>query len=232
MMKRAVLCLFILSFIYLPVLSAAGETRTYTYGGSGVEMIYHAAGNAQGRIALAGLTESSDGTLKTRTKSGQAGWVMCIDQSGDVLWNFCRHQAKYERMEVPVWHEDGSVTVLFWMEKSGYSELELIRLSGQGEMLSAKTIAKSQDKMVHLVQRGFLPGEGYAIGWVNKREGTVRCELYDFEGSFVRALGDEFSIPQNQWTDAGWNMELTDGTRVNVQYIEQNNGDVQVTFEP
>ena len=231
-MKRAVLCLLILASVCLHVLSAAGETRTYTYGGSGLEVIYHAEGNAQGKIALAGLTESSDGTLHTRTKSGQAGWVLCIDQSGEALWNFCRHKAKYERMEVPVWHEDGSVTVLFWMEKSGLSEIELIRLSAQGEMLSAKTIAESRDNMVHLVQRGFLPGEGYVIGWVNKREGTVRCELYDFDGAFVRMLGEEFSTPQNEWTESGLNIVLPDSTRMNVQYIEQNNGDVQVTFEP
>ena len=231
-MKRAALCLIVLVLMCLSAASAAGEPRTYTYGGSGVEMIYHAAGSAQGRIALSGLTESSDGTLHTRTKSGQAGWVLCIDQSGEALWNFCRHKAKYERMEVPVWHEDGSVTVLFWMEKSGLSEIELIRLSAQGEMLSAQTIAASQDKMVHLVQRGFLPGEGYVIGWMNKREGTIRCELYDFDGAFVRTLGDEFSAPQNEWTESGLNVGLPDGTRMNVQYIEQNSGDVQVTFEP
>lgn len=227
-MKKAVLFLLILSALSMPFPAAAGET--HRYGGSGMDVVYHAAVSADNRIAIAGLTESSDGTLYTRTKSGQAGWVLCMDQNGEVLWNFCRHQAKYERMETPVFHEDGSVTVLFWMEKSGLSEIELIRLSAQGEMISAETIAKSQDKMVHLATQGFLPGEGYVIGWMNKREGTIRYELYHFDGQFVRELEEEFSMPENQWTDTGWNMELMDGTSVRVQHTDQNNGDILVTF--
>ena len=45
--------------------SAHAETRSYTYGGSGHDILYDAAVSADGRIVLTGTTDSSDGTRIT-----------------------------------------------------------------------------------------------------------------------------------------------------------------------
>lgn len=109
---------FLLCLLLMPACSLA-QTKTYVYGGSGFDSLGGIAAGADDRIVMTGITESSDGTLDGRSRTGQCGWVLCIDQTGEVLWNFCRHTAKYERMEAPHVHPDGSVTVVYRTEQSG-----------------------------------------------------------------------------------------------------------------
>lgn len=212
-----------LCLLLVPAFSLA-QTKTYVYGGSGFDSLGGIAAGADGRIVMTGITESSDGTLDTRTKTGQCGWVLCIDANGEVLWNFCRHAAKYERMEAPVVHADGTVTVVFWTEQSGIGKLELIRLSPDGEMLSITPMMESADNMTHVRVCGSEP-EGYAVLEMNKQTQNARYLLFDWEGQYLRELdGYEGSIP--------FTAVLSDGTCVSTQDIEQNMVDVLVTFEP
>ena len=82
----------VLCLLVMMAAQACGEARTYTYGGSGEDVLSDIAVSAEGRIALAGYTESADGTLALRTKSGRSGWVLCVNEEGEVLWSFCRRQ--------------------------------------------------------------------------------------------------------------------------------------------
>jgi len=212
-----------LCLLLVPAFSLA-QTKTHVYGGSGFDSLSGIAAGADGRIVMTGFTESSDGTLVTRTKTGQCGWVLCIDSNGEVLWNFCRHAAKYERMEAPVVHSDGTVTVAFWTEQSGIGKLELIRLSPDGEMMSIAQMLESADNMTHVRECGSEP-EGYAVLEMNKQTQNVRYLLFDWEGQYLRELdGYEDSVPVTA--------VLSDGTCVSTQDIEQNMVDVLVTFEP
>lgn len=210
----------LLCLMLTPAFSLA---QTKTYGGSGFDSLGGIAAGPDDRIVMTGVTESSDGTLDTRTKTGQCGWVLCIDSNGEVLWNFCRHAAKYERMEAPVVHPDGTVTVVFWTEQSGIGKLELIRLSQEGEMITITPILEAADNMTHVRVCGCEP-EGYAVLEMNKQTQRIRYMLYDWEGQFLRELADyEGSVP--------FSAILSDGTRVSTQDIEQNMVDVLVTFE-
>ena len=97
-MKRMVCVL--LCLLLTPIFAYA-QSISHVYGGSGFDSLGGVAVSSNGHILLTGYTDSSDGTLENRTKNGPAGWVLCIDQNGEVLWHFCRHTAKYERMEAP-----------------------------------------------------------------------------------------------------------------------------------
>ena len=213
----------LLCFLLTPSMSLA-QANTYVYGGNGFDSLGGIAAGADDRIVMTGITESSDGTLAGRTRTGQCGWVLCIDANGEVLWNFCRHTAKYERMEAPYFHSDGSVTVVYWTEQSGIGKLELIRLSPDGEMLSITPLMESADNMTHVRVRGIEAETGYAVLEMDKRTQTSRYLLYDWEGQFLRELDDyEGTVP--------FSAILSDGTRVSTQDIERNIVDVLVTFE-
>ncbi|MBR6570332.1 MAG: hypothetical protein IKK75_07750 [Clostridia bacterium] len=213
----------LLCLLMLPSFALA-QTTTYVYGGSGFDSLGGMAVSADDRIVMTGITESSDGTLETRTKTGQCGWVLCIDKNGEVLWNFCRHTAKYERMEAPAFHADGSVTVVFWTEQSGIGKLELIRLSPDGEMLSILPLTEAADNMTHVRACGIEPDTGYVVLEMDKRTQSSRYRFYDWEGQFLCELADyEGEVP--------FSAVLSDGTLVSTQDIEQNVVDVLVTFE-
>lgn len=212
-------------FLCLLLIPAYSLAQTKTYGGSGFDSLGGIAAGPDDRIVMTGITESSDGTLDTRTKSGQCGWVLCIDADGEVLWNFCRHTAKYERMEAPVFHTDDTVTVVYWTEQSGIGRLELIRLSPDGEMLSITPMLEAADNMTHVRVCGIEADVGYAVMEMNKQTQNVRYLLFDWEGQYLRELDAyEGSVP--------FTAVLSDGTCVSTQDIEQNMVDVLVTFEP
>lgn len=211
------LCLVLL----LPSFALA-QMKTYVYGGSGFDSLGGMAASAEDRIVMTGITESSDGTLAGRTKTGQCGWVLCIDPNGEVLWNFCRHTAKYERMEAPVFHADGTVTVVYWTEQSGIGKLELLRLSPEGEMMSIVPLMEAADNMTHIRVCG--SANGYTVLEMNKQTQTGRYLLFDWEGQYLCEMDDRGG-------DIPFSVTLSDGTCVSTQDIEQNVVDVLVTFE-
>lgn len=214
----------LLCLMLMPVFALA-QTQTYVYGGSGFDSLGGMAASADDRIVLTGITESSDGTLEGRSKTGQCGWVLCIDKNGEVLWNFCRHTAKYERMEAPAVHSDGTVTVVFWTEQSGIGKLELIRLSPDGEMMSITPMLEAANNMTHVRVCGIEADAGYAVLEMDKQTHNIRYMLFDWEGQYLCELDAyEDSVP--------FTAVLSDGTCVSTQDIEQNMVDVLVTFEP
>ncbi|MBR6569458.1 MAG: hypothetical protein IKK75_03295, partial [Clostridia bacterium] len=62
----------LLCLLMLPSFALA-QTTTYVYGGSGFDSLGGVAVSADDRIVMTGITESSDGTLENRTKTGQCG---------------------------------------------------------------------------------------------------------------------------------------------------------------
>lgn len=220
-MKKMVCAL--LCLLLTPIFAYA-QSISHVYGGSGFDSLGGVAVNSNGHILLTGYTDSSDGTLENRTKNGPAGWVLCIDQNGEVLWHFCRHTAKYERMEAPAVQADGSATVVFRTEQSGIGRLELLSLSPEGQLLSVTPLIEATDNMIHLRACGFIPGTGYVVQEMNKRTQSLRLMVFGLDGQYICDL-DSF--------DEGDPLTalLPDGTRVTLLDIEQNNGDAQVTFE-
>ena len=121
--------------LLLCLLCARALAQAYTYGGSGSDALDELAVSGDGRIVMTGYTNSSDGTLASRTKTGRSGWVLCVDAQGNVLWSFCSRRGTHDIMSSPVCHEDGSVTVILEAEDDTGTKKELIRLSRDGEVM-------------------------------------------------------------------------------------------------
>lgn len=203
---------------------ALAESRSFTYGGSGHDILYDAAVSADGRIVLTGLTDSSDGTLSTRTKDGRSGWALCIDTQGNVLWNYCTRLGSYDTLRYPVWRADGSVTMLLETSHSGLYEVIWICLDADGNEVARRTL---DSRGVPWVVRsgGVLDAyqSGYVVDALNKKTTEQLSLLYTFDGELVREMdyieGDYFPTPV-----------LPDGTHISIQNDEERPLDVTVTF--
>ena len=160
---------------------ALAEIRTYTYGGSGEDFLVHLAVSEDGRIAMTGRSDSVDGTLSSRTKTGHSAWLLCVDAQGNVLTNFLTRHGARDCLRFPVFHGDGSLTAVLDADSAG--EQELIRFDREGAIL-ARTVIPIPDGATGLGVSG-MTDEGYLFYEVSG-ETIIRHTLYDWDGRFVR----------------------------------------------
>lgn len=201
-MKRIVCCLLcalLLAAIaraedvrYFKVSGESEGSRTYAYGGSGRDWLYDIAVSEDDRIALTGWTESSDGTLSQRTRTGRSGWLLVIDAQGNELINFCTRLGTHDNLTAPVFHADGTLTTMLFAEdpEAGWVKLEWIRFDRKGKIISRKVLMESKtpdDPFVSIVgrdARGYLLCERMIRG----KDGYTHYELYDGDGNPIRRL--------------------------------------------
>ena len=169
---------------------ALAEARAYIYGGSADDALGSMAVSGDGRIVMAGYTNSTDGTLASRTKTGRSGWALCVDAQGEALWSFCTRLGDHDVLTAPVFHEDGSVTLILEAEvlASGEQEIELLRLDRAGEVLFRKTLMKTGGDMAY-IDYAYSTGEGYVVSWSDKQARSLGSALFDWDAERVRELG-------------------------------------------
>ena len=207
----------------MAVSGASGETHTFVYGGSGKDALPDIAVSPDGRIALVGYTESDDGTLSSRTKTGRSGWVLCVDAAGEVQWSFCRRNGDEDRMHDPVFHEDGTVTAVLESEFENVQVLEWMQFDRKGSVRSFGTLHMSHDQRVQIDIMGTYPGEGYVVREADSRTGVIRYLLYSFFGQYIRELdgygGESMS-----------SAVMMNGARAYAETIRSRNGDASLTI--
>lgn len=209
--------------LYALAASAHAETRSYTYGGSGHDILYDAAISADGRIVLTGTTDSSDGTLSSRTKTGRSGWALCIDAQGNVLWNYCTRLGSYDTLRYPVCLADGSVTMLLDTSHSGLYEVVWIKLDAQGREAARKTL--DSRGVPWIIRSSGVADDlsGYVLDALNKKTAEQLSLLYTFDGEPVREIN---------YTESDYFPEpvLPDGTRIAIENDQDMPLDVTVTL--
>lgn len=77
------------------------------YGGSAQDALFEAVFAGDGLFAV-GQTASTDGDLYERTRSGEAGWALRVDEAGNVLWSFSSAHSGRMEMISPYAHADGT----------------------------------------------------------------------------------------------------------------------------
>lgn len=179
----------------LLLLAAGAMAETYAYGGSGSDCLEDIAISEDGRILMTGYTSSTDGTLASRTKSGRSGWALCVDARGDVLWSFCSRNGSEDEMCAPVFHDDGTATVLLFSRDSEKEQVELIRLDASGKEAGRVPLAENadtEDKSLMTLSPHAFAG-GYMIGTQDIRNWANTYAAYDWNG---QAMGTPGEFPE------------------------------------
>lgn len=175
----------------LCLLCAQALGEAYTYGGSGNDVLGELAVSGDGRMVMTGYTDSADGTLAARTKTGRSGWALCVDGGGNVLWSFCSRLGNHDTMSSPVFHEDGSVTVILEAETDAGMEMELIRLSRDGAVLARRTMDRTGGEAKYIDVPAQRFDGGYVLRRMREDASVLDCTLYDWDGQAVRELEGE-----------------------------------------
>ena len=210
--------------------SACAETRSYTYGGSGHDILYEAAVSADGRIVLTGTTDSADGTLAERTKAARCGWALCIDMQGNVLWNYTTRRGSYDSLRYPVFLNNGDVAMLLDTSHNGLYEVQWIRLDYDGNEIERWSII-SRGMPWTVRSWGVLDASssGYVVRCMNKKTTEEEYLVYD-----LRAYGAEGPIGITTPTQKPYYPTpiLPDCTRITIENDQDIPLDVTVTFTP
>lgn len=169
--------------------SGAAAQEEYIFGGSRNEILNGVAISADDRILMTGYTASSDGTLADRTKEGHSGWALCVDRNGNVLFSFCSRRGSQDEMEDPVFHEDGTATVLLNAYGNPQKQMELIRLDQDGNVLNRNILMETTSANVNLT--GWTFGGGYGITKADVTTGKPQYTFYDWDGNKLLAMQGE-----------------------------------------
>lgn len=218
----------ILFMLLMLMASGAQAERRFTYGGSGVEYFYEAAVSPDGCIVMTGLTDSTDGTLSARTGTGRAGWALCVDAQGEVLWSFTTQISKYDKLRYPVFRADGSVTMLADTSPAGSYDVWWLHVDAQGRLLDKKRLRRETGSRICC---GFGIHEAYQSGYVvavfDKKAATQTCYKYTFDGE--PALMEIPATERPYFPEA----RLADGTLVTVGGTENDDAqDGVLTLTP
>ena len=179
-------CVLALFALCMQAACAFCQMRTYVYGGSEDDALLEMAVGGDGRVVMTGYTNSADGTLADRTRVGRSGWALCVDLDGHVLWSFVSRLGMHDSMAQPVFHEDGSVTVVLEAEPDDGMELEVIRLGRGGEVVSRKTMIRSSSEAPYVMLVGAHAQEGYVVRAANDKAETIGYSLYDYDGRLIK----------------------------------------------
>ena len=133
-----------------------------------------------------GYASSSDGTLENRTKSGRSGWALCVDRQGNVQFSFCSRNGSQDEMQAPVFHEDGTATVLLNSHGNEKKLIELIRLDQGGNVLSRMTLLETSSPDINLIGREF--SGGYLVSGANVMTSKTQYDFYDWNGKHISSF--------------------------------------------
>ncbi|MBQ7888031.1 MAG: hypothetical protein IJ313_14260 [Clostridia bacterium] len=188
-MKTCIAALLMCALLGAP--ACGGALETYALGGSEADVVHDVAAMADGGVLLAGFTQSHDGTLSDRTKTGWTGWLACVDAQGNTRWNFCSRQGSNDYMRAPVAHADGTITVLLAGNGSERNLIELIRLNARGDVISRKTILELRNKQGQcLIEKPGVFAGGYVLAGASSDEPFLRITYrwFDFEGNLLKTV--------------------------------------------
>ena len=165
--------------------------QEFVFGGSKNDLVNGMAISSDDRILLTGYASSADGTLENRTKSGRSGWALCVDRQGNVLFSFCSRNGNQDEMQAPVFHEDGTATVLLNSHGNEKKLIELIRLDQSGNVLSRTTLMETSSPDINLMGREF--SGGYLVSGANVMTSKIQYDFFDWDGKHISLFEGEIS---------------------------------------
>ncbi len=214
--------IMVLLLLFLCIVHGAMAGKTWYIGGSRADVIESITAD-ETHVVMAGYTFSSDGTLSDRTKTGRSGWITCLGQNGETLWNFCSRNSSNDEMHCPVIHSDGTITVLLYSGGHEKQQIELLRLNLEGKLQERILLLEQSTSEAEKAGEYFLSEmpESWQGGYTivgfreqGKSTDTSWMKVYDFDGRLLytvdgrecrnvkQAMGQKHAIllMDGQWT--------------------------------
>ena len=174
---------FAAALILLTLTTAGAKAdRAYTYGGSGMDVITEIIPIEGGALAV-GRTNSNDGTFSTRSRKGMAGWVLCLNETGEIRWTHCTAHAGRVEFHSPYEHKNGMLSCVLGDEQMGMEWVWYNREGsrGYGQTQARIDIGTGRSKVLPLDWNG-RPALAVLHDIGNNR---LSCSLMDEYGSYT-----------------------------------------------
>lgn len=158
---------------------ALAEGRTRSYGGSGADRLTRLIEYGDGLIAV-GRTDSRNGDLDMRTRSNQAGWMLCLNGEGAPLWSYCTAKDGRNEMSAPFAHENRQISAV--LTGRGIDGLEWLLVGGEGRLAQRRTAPAVGALCAH--------GSGSLTGMPCDRDGAPHLALIVDHGDGTCCVAD------------------------------------------
>lgn len=140
---KRVLAVFLLTML----LASGAQAQSRAYGGRGEDKLLEIAQAGNGLLAV-GMTASDDGDLSVRTRTGDAGWAMLLDEHGEREWSYASAHTGLARMIAPAALEDGRYSLVLTDEAAQRAEWILLDGAGKALMRTPLQPERAEDGMV------------------------------------------------------------------------------------
>ena len=158
---------------------ALAEGRTRSYGGSGADRLTRLIEYGDGVIAV-GRTDSRNGDLEMRTRSNQAGWMLCLNGEGAPLWSYCTAKDGRNEMSAPFAHENRQISAV--LTGRGIDGLEWLLVGSEGKLAQRRTAPAAGEACAH--------GGAAMVGMPYDRDGAPHLALIVDHGDDTCCVAD------------------------------------------
>lgn len=169
------------------LLGADARAQSRAYGGRGEDMLL-AMTEADGGLFAVGTTASSDGDLSVRTRTGDAGWALLLDEDGERRWSYASAHTGLARMIEPAALTDGRYSLVLTDETA--QRAEWLLLDGAGKALSRTAVSPEQieDGAGYTVSQYLLTAQQPPeLAMILQRGQDMRAVTMDESGAVLRA---------------------------------------------
>ena len=176
---KRVIAVFLLTMLLSPGALALGRA----YGGRGEDMLLEIT-EAGGGLFAAGMTASDDGDLSIRTRTGDAGWAMLLNEDGGRVWSYASAHTGLARMIAPAVLSDGRCSVVLTDE--ALQRAEWILLDDTGKALSRAALLPDRAEGETVLQYLLVSQEKPALAAILRSGDELRAVTLGEDGGVLR----------------------------------------------
>lgn len=177
-------------FLLIMLLASGAQAQNRAYGGRGEDKLLEIAEAGSGLFAV-GMTTSDDGDLSARTRTGDAGWALRLDENGERIWSYASAHTGLARMIAPAVLEDGRCSLVLTDETA--QRAEWILLDDAGKALSRVPLLIGQAEGETVLQYLMAAKETPELAVILRGGDTLRAVIYGESGEVLRET--VFSTP-------------------------------------
>ena len=192
---KRIIAVFLLTLLLAP----GAQAHSRAYGGRGEDNLLEITEAGSGLFAV-GMTASDDGDLSVRTRTGEAGWALLLDERGERVWSYASAHTGLAWMIAPTALEDGRYSLVLTDEAEQRAEWML--LDGAGKALSRVSLLPEQAEDERVLQYLLTSKEIPELTMILRAGSALRSATFGLSGSVLR---------ERTFSAQGQGMAVSDG---------------------